>query len=88
MSQEIHLVLSGLTCPACVRRVDQKLRAVAGVTDVQIDLAAGKALVTRQAAAGASPEAAPLVADLIAAVERAGYSASPGARQGDPPGPR
>ena len=70
MSTESHLALTGLTCPACVRRVDQKLRALAGVTDVRIDLASGQAVVLHETEA-------PSVADLVRAVERAGYGASP-----------
>lgn len=75
MSKEIHLVLTGLTCPACVRRVDQKLRAVPGVTAVQIDLPSGRATVTRQA----PDDESRATAELIAAVERAGYGAQPDA---------
>lgn len=71
MAQEIHLALTGLTCGACVRRVDQKLRAVQGVDDVRIDLATGHAVITHQRATLA-------VADLVAAVERAGYGATEG----------
>ena len=73
MTKEIQLVLTGLTCGACVRRVDQKLRAVPGVTDVRVDLATGQATITREAGGEDT-------ADLIAAVERAGYGASPGAK--------
>jgi len=68
--QESHLAITGMTCPACVRRVDKGLRAVPGVDDVRIDLASGRAVV-----AHAGGDVVP--ADLVAAVERAGYGATP-----------
>jgi len=73
MPSETHLLLTGLTCGACVRRVDQKLRAVPGVVDVRIDLASGRATITRVDEARVDPATAE--AALIASVERAGYGA-------------
>ena len=69
-SQESHLAITGMTCGACLRRVDRGLRAVPGVEDVRIDLASGRAVI-------AHPGGDVVPADLVAAVERAGYGATP-----------
>ncbi|WBC13704.1 heavy-metal-associated domain-containing protein [Micromonospora sp. WMMA1998] len=55
----------GMTCGHCVTAVSTELRALPGVTDVQVDLATGRVTVT-------SPS--PLDADAVrAAVDEAGY---------------
>ena len=41
----IVLPIEGMTCNLCVTRVDAALRAVPGVTDVAVDLAAARAIV-------------------------------------------
>lgn len=61
------LRITGMSCNNCVRHVDEALRAVAGVTAVEVSLPEGRAKVEHTA------EAAP--AALIAAVESAGYEA-------------
>jgi Cu+-exporting ATPase len=58
--------VAGMTCAACVRRVDRALRAATGVHDVHVNLATQRATVV-VARGGAAPEA------LAAAIERAGY---------------
>jgi len=55
----------GMTCDGCVNAVRRVLSRVPGVTDVQVDLAAGRAEV-----AGAAD-----TAQLLAAVRKAGYEA-------------
>jgi len=62
----IHLAVRGMTCAACVGRVERALRKVPGVADAQVNFA------TETAAVRAAPEA---VAALLAAVEQAGYQA-------------
>ena len=55
-----------MTCGHCVASVTEELTALAGVQDVQVDLASGRVVVT---------SAAPLArADVAAAVEEAGYA--------------
>jgi copper chaperone CopZ len=71
MSQhdELHaattLSVSGMTCGGCVNAVTRILSRVPGVAAVAVDLKSGHATVR----GGAAP------ADLIAAVEAAGYGA-------------
>ncbi|GAA1804701.1 heavy-metal-associated domain-containing protein [Luedemannella flava] len=58
-------VIKGMTCGHCVSSVGTELGRVPGVTDVQVDLAAGEATVTSDQ---------PLdVQDVRAAVDEAGY---------------
>jgi Cu+-exporting ATPase len=55
-----------MTCQHCVARVENAIRAVAGVQSVEVQLDSGRALVQ-----GAPPH------QVIAAIEAAGYQASP-----------
>ena len=59
-----------MTCNGCVKHVDKALRGLAGVTAVEVDLAGQRAKVSHD-------EAKAPVASLIAAVEAAGYTATP-----------
>ena len=56
--------VTGMTCQHCVLSVTEEVSAVAGVTDVQVDLAAGTVTVEGE---GVSDEA------VAAAVDEAGY---------------
>jgi Cu+-exporting ATPase len=60
-----------MTCNGCVKHVDKALRAVPGVTGVEVDLAGKRAKIVHD------PEQTPVPA-LIAAVEGAGYEAIAG----------
>ncbi|GAB7185092.1 heavy metal translocating P-type ATPase [Kitasatospora sp. Ki12] len=60
------LAVGGMTCAACVGRVEKRLGRIDGVT-AGVNLATGRARVLH-------PAGVP-VADLVAAVERAGYTA-------------
>ncbi|APU43534.1 heavy metal translocating P-type ATPase [Streptomyces sp. TN58] len=60
------LVVRGMTCAACVNRVEKRLARIEGVT-AAVNLATGRARVRH-------PAGVP-TADLLAAVERAGYQA-------------
>jgi Cu+-exporting ATPase len=40
--------VGGMTCAACVRRVENSLKALPGVEDAAVNLATGKALITHQ----------------------------------------
>ncbi|ATQ74900.1 copper-translocating P-type ATPase [Massilia violaceinigra] len=66
---ETSLEVGGMTCASCAGRVEKALRAVPGVQGATVNLATEKVLVT-----GAGQSLDP--AQLIAAVERAGYTAS------------
>ena len=70
---QIELAVSGMSCAACVNRVQKKLNKVPGAT-ATVNLATESAHI----------EAAPEVAtdDLLAAVEKAGYTATLTSRRG------
>ena len=62
------LAIGGMTCGSCANAVHRALSRVPGVISVEVDLAAGRALVQ----GSARPK------DLLAAVEGAGYRAALG----------
>lgn len=70
-------MVEGMTCAACVKRVEDAIKAVPGVEDASVNLASEKARVTW--APGESSEA-----DVIHAVEAAGYGLT---RSDDDSGP-
>lgn len=59
--------IKGMNCPHCQAAVSRSIGAVAGVKDVEVDLAAGKARVEGEHHA----------ADVVAAVRAAGFDAIP-----------
>ncbi|SCL17345.1 heavy-metal-associated domain-containing protein [Micromonospora inyonensis] len=64
MATETYQV-KGMTCGHCVSAVSSELGAVAGVTDVQVDLASGQVTVTSDV---------PLETEAVrAAVDEAGF---------------
>ena len=67
------LTIDGMTCASCVSRVEKALLRVPGVVRAEVNLATESALVTL---ASRSIDEAALMA-LTAAVERAGYVATP-----------
>jgi copper chaperone CopZ len=57
--------VAGMTCGGCAARVSKQLVEIGGVSDVSVDVAAGKVAVT---------SAAPLAIDTVkASVAQAGY---------------
>ena len=68
-TNQLALDIAGMTCAACVVRVEKGLKRVSGVADATVNLASETAQVT--AAPGVSVE------QLVAAVEKTGYGASP-----------
>src|SRR5262245_11183394 len=62
------LTVDGMTCAACVRRVETRLGKLDGVT-ASVNLTTGRARVSHPA--GISDD------QLVVAVERAGYTATP-----------
>jgi copper chaperone CopZ len=69
-SQETILDVAGMSCSSCAARVAEALRAVDGVSAAEVTEREGKARVRHD------PSRAPARA-LVAAVEQAGYAASP-----------
>ncbi|MFJ7299508.1 heavy metal translocating P-type ATPase [Streptomyces sp. NPDC099088] len=75
------LTIGGMTCAACVRRVEKKLAKLDGVT-ATVNLATGRARVSHPD--GVAPH------DLVTAVEQAGYQAAlpaPPVREDEPAEP-
>jgi Cu+-exporting ATPase len=64
-----ELAIGGMTCAACSGRVEKALARIPGVTSASVNLATEKATVTTNGAVG--------VDQLIAAVTKAGYQATP-----------
>jgi len=62
---QIELNITGMTCGHCQAGVTQALKSVPGVSDAQVDLATGKAVVQGDA----EPQ------QLVAAVVEEGYGA-------------
>jgi len=67
MSQAQRLSITGMTCASCAGRVERALGKVPGATAVAVNLASEQALIVGPAALQA----------LVAAVQRAGYGATP-----------
>ena len=66
---DIALDVGGMTCASCAGRVERALRAVPGVSGATVNLATERATVSIENNALASDQ-------LIAAIEKAGYSAT------------
>ncbi|BCZ80873.1 heavy metal translocating P-type ATPase [Paraburkholderia terrae] len=64
-----EFAIGGMTCAACSGRVEKALARIPGVTSASVNLATEKATVTTNGAVG--------VDQLIAAVTKAGYQATP-----------
>ena len=62
------LIVGGMTCAACVSRVEKVLKRVPGVSAAEVDLMTGQARV--QVASTVS------MASLAEAITRAGYTAA------------
>jgi P-type Cu+ transporter len=75
-----ELEIQGMTCASCAMRVEKALAKVPGVASVSVNLATEKASVRFNDATSAP---ASTVDQLIAAVEKAGYHATPLATEAD-----
>ncbi|RWA75308.1 MAG: copper-translocating P-type ATPase [Mesorhizobium sp.] len=67
-TESIELAVEGATCASCVNRIEKALKRVPGVLDASMNLATERAFL--RVVSGAAG-----VQDLVAAVERAGYTA-------------
>ena len=74
-TNQLALDIAGMTCAACVVRVEKGLRRVPGVADATVNLASETAQVT--------VEPGVTVDQLVAAVQKTGYGASPLGRKSD-----
>jgi Cu+-exporting ATPase len=63
---DADLTIVGMTCAACVRRIEKALRAVPGVQQATVNLATQRASVRFDPATTGTPA-------LVAAIEKAGY---------------
>lgn len=72
--QFIELSIEGMSCASCVRRVEQALLGVEGVTAARVNLATEKAQV-ETAAAATTTTAGLQPAALVAAIKAKGYDA-------------
>lgn len=68
--RETLLDVSGMSCNSCVRHVNEALRELKGVREVQVRLQEGKVLVKHD------PQGVPVSA-MIAALQDAGYESKP-----------
>jgi Cu+-exporting ATPase len=64
------LDLQGMHCASCVGRIERSLKKVAGVEEASVNLATNRARITYDPAQAS-------VAAMVAAVEKAGYGATP-----------
>lgn len=71
--REIELAIGGMTCASCAARVEKKLNRLGGVT-AAVNFATERARVTFPGAL--TP------ADLIAVVQKTGYTATPAGSAG------
>lgn len=62
-TSELHV--TGMTCPSCVRRVQRALEAAAGVRQVTIDQASGRATIEH--------DVETTQAELVRAIAQSGY---------------
>lgn len=69
MLKQVNFKVTGMHCNSCVTLINMELSEVAGVTGVVVDLKTGlgNATLTDEKTSES---------DIIAAIERAGYSAS------------
>ena len=68
-ARSLDLTITGMSCSACVRNVTRALDSVAGPGASRVELSTGLASVRLSATPGT-------LAQLVAAVEEAGYGAS------------
>ncbi|MYU36547.1 heavy metal translocating P-type ATPase [Streptomyces sp. SID8358] len=78
-TSEAELTIGGMTCASCAARVEKKLNRMDGVTAATVNYATEKARV--RFAAGTTLD------DLVATVERTGYTAQPVPRAAPSPPP-
>ena len=63
----INLTVSGMTCGSCVKHVEKAIHLIAGVNNVEVDLASGAVKV--------GGDVSQKVNEIIAALKEGGYPA-------------
>ena len=63
MSDKVSISVGGMTCAACVRRVENALKNVEGVVDVNVNLATARATVVHQARWAGVPALASVITE-------------------------
>lgn len=71
-AQVTHLNVTGMTCTSCVRHVNDALRELEGVREIEVQLREGKVLIKHD------PQLSPVSA-MIQALQEAGYDSTPAA---------
>ena len=67
---ETILAVKGMSCPSCIRHIDEALKEVDGVSNVQVKLREGQVLVQHD------PDTS-IPSALVDALKEAGYESSP-----------
>jgi len=67
---ETILAVKGMSCPSCIRHIDEALKEIHGVSNVQVKLREGEVLVEHEPDSG-------IVSTLVDALREAGYESSP-----------
>ncbi|QIM15625.1 heavy-metal-associated domain-containing protein [Leucobacter insecticola] len=65
-----NFLVTGMTCSHCENAIREEVSQIPGVTDIEVSAETGLLRVTQSA--GSAPDAA----DIIAAVDEAGYEAA------------
>lgn len=69
--------VTGMSCGHCERAIRDEVEAIPGVTAVEVDAATGHLSVTTEATEATETTETTISADVIRAVDEAGYSAVP-----------
>lgn len=77
MTPNITLEVSGMTCGSCARHVTSALTQLAGIAKVDVALRDGLVHVAPATAALDATQLGELTAQMIGALDRAGYAAKP-----------
>lgn len=67
---ETILAVKGMSCPSCIRHIDEALKDVDGVSSVEVKLREGKVLVQHD-------RDSHIASALVDALKEAGYESSP-----------
>src|SRR5205823_1043690 len=67
---QVSLDIGGMTCASCVARVERSLKKVPGVKSAAVNLATERATVEYDPMQAG-------ISEMVAAVDKAGYSAAP-----------